>query len=151
MTKLMMIEEYAFSAAHYLPGFPEGHRDRGVHGHTWTVEVHLEVEVGSGTCAFDHAKIDALVGEVLDRLDHKLINDLGPGLESGLNEDIVKSIGFSLSLVLGRGLPAATLTKVVLGQLSAGSSRRLVCHKTVWEPDEDSHALVLTALAELFG
>lgn len=134
MAKLTMIEEYAFSAAHYLPDFPEGDRDRQVHGHTWTVEIHVEVVTGERGYAFDHALLDVVADGVLAKVDHKLINEI-PGLERGLNEDLARYLGLRfISRLFEHCGEAARLERLVLGQFSGGRGRRLVRHKTVWEP-----------------
>jgi 6-pyruvoyltetrahydropterin/6-carboxytetrahydropterin synthase len=133
MSKVTMIEEYAFSAAHHLPGFPDGDRDRGMHGHTWTVAIHVEVELGDNGFAFDHALLDTVADDVLVIIESKVLNTIF-GLEDGLNETIAAWLGRSFGWSLARHCGTrAKLRRLILGQLGSGKCRRLVNHKTVWE------------------
>ena len=65
----------SFDAAHFLPNY-EG-KCRNMHGHHWKVEVAVEGEVDKETgIVVDFILLKRLLQEkVIDRFDHKLIND----------------------------------------------------------------------------
>lgn len=136
MAKLLMVEEYAFCAAHRVTVFPPNSRDAGLHGHTWKVRIEVEVETGASGYAFDHAVIDEIASWVIGEVDHKVINEIG-GCERGLNEDIAARLGHQFGWALGNHSETdgqATVKRLVLTQLSSGRTYRLVEHVTVWEP-----------------
>jgi 6-pyruvoyltetrahydropterin/6-carboxytetrahydropterin synthase len=79
--------EFGFDAAHRFGGVPRGHKYRGVHGHSFRVEIALR---GSprpphGFVA-DLEKIERACGALRRRLDHKLLNNIkylsNPSLEN---------------------------------------------------------------------
>lgn len=151
MTTFVLVEEYAFLAAHLLPDFPEGDPDRGMHGHVWTAEIHVGVSVGEKGYAFDHARIDDAVDVVLRRVDHKVINTV-PGLEIGTNEVLAKWLGIEFMVaLLMLDVPATpTLQRLVLGQFSHRKFR-LVRHKLVWEPTDLDREMSVRKLKDLKG
>ncbi len=64
-----------FDAAHKL--FDYNGKCENLHGHTWTVHVTVEAEIGKGGIACDFALIKRTVNEkALAILDHSYINDL---------------------------------------------------------------------------
>ena len=49
-----LTKSFRFEAAHDLPGFPEGHKCRRLHGHSYQIRVHVEGEVDATTgCVID--------------------------------------------------------------------------------------------------
>jgi len=61
-----------FDSAHFLPG----HEKCGIiHGHTYRVEVEVEGELKKGM-VIDFADLKRVLKEIIDKLDHRLINDL---------------------------------------------------------------------------
>lgn len=88
---LSMREVFAFSAAHSLPTFPDGHKCRKVHGHTWKVVVDVPIpnhsSIGQGYC-IDHADLRESIWARLRELDHANLNEV-VGIERGLAEDIL--------------------------------------------------------------
>lgn len=79
--KSRLIKKFRFDAAHHLPTFPEGHKCRQLHGHTFHVELVLEGEVDPAVgYLMDFGEIKRVAGPVMDGLDHQLLNDI-PGLE----------------------------------------------------------------------
>lgn len=71
---------FTFEAAHHLPNFPKGHKCKEVHGHSYKLEVVLEVphNVERGH-VMDFETIDYAVNSlVVEALDHKMINKLVP-------------------------------------------------------------------------
>jgi 6-pyruvoyltetrahydropterin/6-carboxytetrahydropterin synthase len=69
-----------FEAAHFLPGQPEGHAYRGVHGHSFRIEAMVAGQVAEDEAwVEDFAVLKAALAAVAAELDHKLLNDI-PGL-----------------------------------------------------------------------
>src|SRR5207248_9661494 len=53
-----LTKDFTFEAAQTLPNAPEGHKCRGVHGHSFKMEVSVEGEVDPKTgWVYDHANI----------------------------------------------------------------------------------------------
>lgn len=66
---------FSFDAAHLLPWHPG--KCQRLHGHTYRLEVSVEGPVGDHGIVWDFADLDALVRrEVIDRYDHRYLNDL---------------------------------------------------------------------------
>lgn len=83
-----VFREFSFDAAHALPGAPEGHKCRRMHGHTYRVVVTVNGPVAPGTgWVLDFADLKAVVGPVIDRLDHNVLNEI-EGLEQPTAENI---------------------------------------------------------------
>ncbi len=65
-----------FSAAHRLPG--TGGRCEQLHGHNWKVEVRVRADaVNKVGMVIDFHDLKAMTREVLEGLDHILLNDHG--------------------------------------------------------------------------
>ena len=83
-----LFKKFTFEAAHSLPTFPDGHKCRRLHGHSFKIEV-----VVTGECdaklgwLMDYADIAAACKPVLERLDHYYLNEI-PGLENPTSENI---------------------------------------------------------------
>ena len=73
--KMIVCKSFRFDAAHFLPNY-EGKCSR-LHGHTWILEVELLGSVNSRTgFVVDFVRLkNAVNREVLERLDHSLLND----------------------------------------------------------------------------
>ena len=79
--------EFGFDAAHRFAGAPRGHKYRGVHGHSFRVEIALR-----GTPRPPHGfvadleKIERACAAIRGQLDHKLLNNIkylnNPSLEN---------------------------------------------------------------------
>lgn len=66
-----------FEAAHRIPGYP-GKCDR-LHGHSWIVEAEVTGKtLDSLGMLVDFKLVKKELKEVLDRLDHRYINELPP-------------------------------------------------------------------------
>lgn len=76
MKTMEIAYRFGFDAAHRFDHFPEGHPNRGLHGHSFQVEVAIEGEPdhASGFVA-DFADVEAACHEVRGRLDHRVLND----------------------------------------------------------------------------
>lgn len=68
---------FHFEAAHKLPGLPQGHKCRGVHGHTWAVRVFVRGRIHNVTgMIIDYAELSRMWAERCHPfLDHRLLND----------------------------------------------------------------------------
>ena len=75
-------KSFSFEAAHWLPTFPEGHKCRRMHGHSFRVEVVVEGEVDE-TAGYlvDYGDLADAMQPVLGALDHRCLNDID-GLEN---------------------------------------------------------------------
>lgn len=66
-----------FDAAHYLPGYP-GPCAR-LHGHRWRVEAAVVGdEPGEDGMVVDFMVLKRLLGEVVERMDHRCLNEVEP-------------------------------------------------------------------------
>ena len=75
-------KEFSFDAAHLLPNVPEGHKCRRLHGHTYTVRVHVRGEPDENVgWILDFADIKEAFDPIRDRLDHYYLNEI-EGLEN---------------------------------------------------------------------
>src|ERR1700747_3768712 len=79
---------FQFEAAHLLPGLPESHKCRRLHGHSFQAEL-----VVSGDCepdlgwVMDYADITEAFKPLWEKLDHAYLNEV-PGLENPTSENI---------------------------------------------------------------
>ena len=88
---------FGFDAAHHFDGFPEGHLYRGMHGHSFQVEVTLEGKPDPATgFVCDLGKVEEACLEARGRLDHRVLNEL-PGLDKPSLENICLWIWSALS------------------------------------------------------
>ncbi|MEM6261104.1 MAG: 6-carboxytetrahydropterin synthase QueD [Bacteroidota bacterium] len=93
---VLITKRFKFEAAHYLPGMPEGHKCRRVHGHNFRLEVNLLGEVDPTTgMVMDFGEIKEIVNPLVDMVDHRLINEVGeeneiPLLKQPTTENMVK-------------------------------------------------------------
>ena len=76
--KTFIGREYTFSAAHWLPGLPEGHKCATLHGHTYKVEVVCSGELDGVGMIADFTSIDGVVQPIMDALDHTTLNNFMP-------------------------------------------------------------------------
>jgi len=69
--------EFRFDAAHSLNELPDAHKCSGVHGHTFTVRVHLEGPVDPVTgWVRDFGEIKRTCEPWVNMLDHCYLNDV---------------------------------------------------------------------------
>lgn len=79
---------FGFEAAHFLPCFPEGHKCRRMHGHSFKVEVVVEGEMDPAKgYLIDYADIKKATAPIEDALDHRVLNEID-GLENPTSEVI---------------------------------------------------------------
>lgn len=83
---------FTFEAAHWLPTFPDGHKCRRMHGHSFRVQVIVEGEVSEERgYLMDFGEIKAATREVEERLDHFVLNEV-TGLENPTAENLARWI-----------------------------------------------------------
>ncbi len=89
---IRLTKSFSFEAAHWLPSFPEGHKCRRLHGHSFHVDVIVagEVDPAKGYLQ-DYGEIKAAIAPVEQQLDHYLLNDID-GLENPTAEMLCKWI-----------------------------------------------------------
>ncbi len=74
---MIIYKQFTFDSAHFLPGVPEGHKCRNLHGHTYSLTVYIEGELEEGTgWVIDYAVLKKNIQPVIDLVDHKLLNDI---------------------------------------------------------------------------
>ncbi len=88
--RIELTKSFDFEAAHWLPTFPEGHKCRRLHGHSFHLDVIVsgEVDPAKGYLQ-DFGQIKAAIDPVRQRLDHYLLNEI-PGLENPTAEVLAK-------------------------------------------------------------
>lgn len=87
-----VFREFTFEAAHRLPNVPANHKCARLHGHSFTVVLHVEGEVGAETgWVMDFADLKAAFKPVWERLDHHYLNEI-PGLENPTSEVLARWI-----------------------------------------------------------
>lgn len=68
---------FTFEAAHFLPLVPDGHKCGRMHGHNWSVEIHVTGEPGELGWVIDFYDIERAWREaVYDVVDHRVLNDI---------------------------------------------------------------------------
>jgi 6-pyruvoyltetrahydropterin/6-carboxytetrahydropterin synthase len=79
-------KSFRFEAAHWLPTFPEGHKCRRLHGHSFRVEVIVEGEVDQTRgYLIDYGEIGSALESLRQQLDHRCLNEV-QGLENPTSE-----------------------------------------------------------------
>lgn len=103
-----LTKTFTFEAAHTLPTFPEGHKCRRLHGHSYRVDVVVSgaVDPASGYL-IDYGDIRDACEPIRKQLDHYYLNEI-EGLENPTSENIARWIWKRLK----PALPA--LAKIVI-------------------------------------
>ncbi|MFO0826901.1 MAG: 6-carboxytetrahydropterin synthase QueD [Phycisphaerales bacterium] len=87
-----LVKSFSFEAAHWLPSFPDGHKCRRMHGHSFRVDVVVEGDLDeSKGYLVDYGDIKRLTEPIERTLDHYCLNEI-PGLENPTSEMIAKWI-----------------------------------------------------------
>ncbi|MFO0961984.1 MAG: 6-carboxytetrahydropterin synthase QueD [Phycisphaerales bacterium] len=86
--QVRLVKSFGFEAAHFLPCFPEGHKCRRMHGHSFRVDVVVEgpLDPARGYLV-DYGEIKAATAPIEAALDHRCLNEI-PGLENPTSEMI---------------------------------------------------------------
>jgi len=116
-------KEFHFEAAHHLPGAPEGHKCRRLHGHSFRVVVHVEGDVDPDAgWVIDFATIGEAFEPVREDLDHRYLNEIA-GLENPTSEVVATWIWRRLEPGLP-GLSAVVVRETcTTGAVYRGGSR----------------------------
>lgn len=90
--RVQLSKSFTFEAAHALPTFPEGHKCRRLHGHSFAVEVRVEGEVDEQQgYLIDYGDIKAACAPIRASLDHYYLNEI-EGLENPTAENLARWI-----------------------------------------------------------
>ena len=106
---------FGFDAAHRFSGMPRGHRYRGMHGHSFGVEVAVRgtPQAPTGFVA-DFSALEAACARLRNKLDHSLLNEIS-GLEQPSLENMCLWIWAKLKPKFP-GLARVTVRRDSLGQ-----------------------------------
>lgn len=75
--KIELRKTFDFQAAHWLPTFPEGHKCRRLHGHSFYADIVVAGEVPEDSgYLIDFGDIMKAVEPIRARLDHHLLNEI---------------------------------------------------------------------------
>lgn len=87
-----LFKQFTFESAHRLPHVPPGHKCGRLHGHSFSVTVHVRgpVDPESGW-VMDFGDIKKAFQPLLDRLDHYCLNEI-EGLENPTSEVLARWI-----------------------------------------------------------
>lgn len=89
---IRLTKSFTFEAAHWLPTFPEDHKCRRMHGHSFHVDVIVEGDVDPRKgYLVDYGDIKAAIAPIEKQLDHYLLNEI-EGLENPTAENLCKWI-----------------------------------------------------------
>jgi 6-pyruvoyltetrahydropterin/6-carboxytetrahydropterin synthase len=90
--RVSLSKSFSFEAAHWLPTFPEGHKCRRLHGHSFLVDVVVEGDVPpEDGFLMDFGAIKCATAPIEDALDHRCLNEI-EDLENPTSEMIAKWI-----------------------------------------------------------
>jgi len=90
--QVSLTKSFSFDSAHWLPCFPEGHKCRRLHGHSFQVEIEVTGEVPEDKgYLVDYGDLKAATQHVHDQVDHRCLNEI-PGLENPTSEVIARWI-----------------------------------------------------------
>jgi len=93
-------KSFGFEAAHWLPCFPEGHKCRRMHGHSFRVDVIVEGELDPSIgYLIDFADIKRATEPIERELDHRCLNEIA-GLENPTSEMVAAWIWAKLKPAL---------------------------------------------------
>ena len=86
--RIELSKQFFFHAAHHLPNVPDDHKCKRPHGHSYTVEVHVEGEVDPHLgWLMDYADIKEAWLPLGAQLDHYDLNGIA-GLENPTSENL---------------------------------------------------------------
>lgn len=84
--RLKLVKTFNFEAAHDLPTFPDGHKCKRLHGHSFRFDVIVEGEMDPAKgFLIDYGDIKHVCDPIVKELDHYYLNDI-KGLENPTSE-----------------------------------------------------------------
>lgn len=87
-----LVKQFSFEAAHSLPTFPDGHKCRRLHGHSFRAEVVVEGDAPPDRgYLLDYGQLKSACEPLRQQLDHRLLNEI-PGLENPTSEVLARWI-----------------------------------------------------------
>jgi 6-pyruvoyltetrahydropterin/6-carboxytetrahydropterin synthase len=93
-------KSFRFEAAHHLPTFPDGHKCRRLHGHSFRFDVIVEGEVDPKIgYLIDYGDIKRVTDPIVKRLDHYYLNEV-PGLSNPTSEFLARWLWDALKPLL---------------------------------------------------
>tara|TARA_R110000782_G_scaffold247075_1_gene333767 strand:- start:3537 stop:3890 length:354 start_codon:yes stop_codon:yes gene_type:complete len=93
-------KSFTIEAAHRLPNLPDDHKCSRLHGHSFTIEVHVSGDVDEATgWVMDFADISEVIKPVFECLDHRYLNDI-EGLDNPTSENLAKWLWHKLKTQL---------------------------------------------------
>lgn len=86
--RIRLSKTFSFEAAHWLPTFPDGHKCRRMHGHSFRVEIIVagDLDPAKGFL-MDYGDIRRAVDPIEKALDHRCLNEI-EGLANPTSEMI---------------------------------------------------------------
>jgi 6-pyruvoyltetrahydropterin/6-carboxytetrahydropterin synthase len=98
--RVRLSKTFRFEAAHDLPTFPDGHKCRRLHGHSFRFDVIVEGEVPPEKgYLIDYGDIKRAADPIVKRLDHYYLNEIA-GLSNPTSEVLAKYLWDALKPVL---------------------------------------------------
>ncbi len=87
-----LVKSFSFEAAHFLPSFPDGHKCRRMHGHSFKVDVVVAGEIPDGQYhLMDYGDVKKAFAPIEKQLDHYCLNEID-GLANPTSEVIAQWI-----------------------------------------------------------
>ncbi len=98
--RIRLAKSFGFEAAHFLPTFPDGHKCRRMHGHSFRIDVVVEGPLDpSRGFLVDYGDLKRAFAPLHDELDHRVLNEVR-GLENPTSEMVAVWVWDRLAPVL---------------------------------------------------
>ena len=118
LTTMTMERWTVFQCAHHLPLMPDGHKCRGVHGHTYPLTIACSGPVGEDGLVFDNFLIDEVLMVVHAQLDHKNLNEVPMEFAKNPTAERILEWVWNLAMVVPKVGPALQRIELVEGERS---------------------------------